>query len=114
MPADWHLPLPNLQLGVKVTTQKEADRRIPLLLQTPAVKRRLWVEPNEPIELYELVHNDRELIDALSGAWSKDEYHCEHGPRLDHVVIQGDRDNPSVQYLVAQCQDAGVAFEVVA
>jgi len=38
-------PIRNLCLGVSVETQKTADERIPLLLQTPAAKRFASVEP---------------------------------------------------------------------
>ena len=38
-------PLPNVWLGVSVESQKYADERIPLLLQTPAAVRFLSVEP---------------------------------------------------------------------
>jgi hypothetical protein len=41
----WHWPLPNLTLGVSVENQAAADERIPLLLQTPAARRFLSVEP---------------------------------------------------------------------
>lgn len=38
-------PLPNVQLGVSITNQHDADTRIPLLLQTPAAFRLVSVEP---------------------------------------------------------------------
>jgi protein gp37 len=38
-------PLPNVWLGVSVENQVAADKRIPLLLQTPAAKRFLSCEP---------------------------------------------------------------------
>jgi len=40
---DW--PLPNVWLGVSTERQKEADERIPLLLQTPAAVRFISAEP---------------------------------------------------------------------
>lgn len=40
---DW--PLPNVWLGVSAETQKYAEERIPLLLQTPAVIRFVSAEP---------------------------------------------------------------------
>lgn len=40
---DW--PWPNVQLGVSVENQEMADLRIPLLLQTPAAKRIVSLEP---------------------------------------------------------------------
>jgi protein gp37 len=41
--AAW--PLPNVWLGVSVEDQKTADKRIPLLLQTPAAVRWISAEP---------------------------------------------------------------------
>lgn len=41
--ANW--PLPNLVLGVSVEDQKTADDRIPVLLQIPAAKRFISIEP---------------------------------------------------------------------
>jgi protein gp37 len=38
-------PIPNIWLGVSAETQKEADARIPILLQTPAAVRFVSVEP---------------------------------------------------------------------
>jgi protein gp37 len=38
-------PLPNVWLGVSAETQKEADARIPILLQTPAAVRFVSAEP---------------------------------------------------------------------
>jgi protein gp37 len=43
LPADW--PLPNVYLGVTVENQEMADKRIPILLNTPAVFRFVSVEP---------------------------------------------------------------------
>jgi protein gp37 len=41
--ADW--PLPNVWLGVTAENQKEAERRIPVLLETPAAVRFIAAEP---------------------------------------------------------------------
>ena len=41
----WPLPLPNVWLGVSVENQEQADKRIPLLLQTPAAVRFVSYEP---------------------------------------------------------------------
>ena len=47
-----HLPFPNVWLGVTVCNQEEADKNIPLLLQTPAARRFLSIEPMlGPIDL---------------------------------------------------------------
>lgn len=41
----WPLPLPNVWLGVSVEDQATADKRIPLLLDTPAAVRWISAEP---------------------------------------------------------------------
>lgn len=38
-------PLPNVHLGVTAENQEQADKRIPVLLQCPAVKRFISIEP---------------------------------------------------------------------
>jgi protein gp37 len=40
---EW--PIPNIHLGVTVCNQKEADEKIPILLQIPATYRWLSIEP---------------------------------------------------------------------
>lgn len=44
-------PLPNLTIGVHVTTQAEANGCVPLLLRCPAATRWVDVEPREMIDL---------------------------------------------------------------
>lgn len=41
----WQWPLPNVWLGTSVEDQSSADKRVPLLLQTPAAVRWLSIEP---------------------------------------------------------------------
>ena len=55
---DW--PLPNLWLGVTVTSQQEADERIPLLLDTPAAHRFAVIETGEAVDI--TGHLDRVLV----------------------------------------------------
>lgn len=45
LPAHLPLPLPNVWLGVTAENQDQVDARIPFLLQTPAAKRFISVEP---------------------------------------------------------------------
>jgi protein gp37 len=73
-------PLPNVWLGVTAENQKEADRRIPLLLETPAVLR--WVAA-EPL---------LEAIDLKPGTWLKADtnHRLEPGAKLDWVVAGGE------------------------
>lgn len=68
-------PLPNLWLGVTAENQKEADRRIPLLLETPAARRFIAAEPL------------LEKLDLKLGTWLKSEG---PGPRIDWVVAGGE------------------------
>jgi len=72
----WLNNFPNLWLGVTVTNQADADERIPLLLDTPAAKRMVSVEPMlGPVDLGDYV-------------WEHDErdYGRDH---LDFVVVGG-------------------------
>jgi protein gp37 len=75
-------PLPNVWLGVTAENQKEADRRIPLLLQTPAAVR--WIAA-EPL---------LEALDLKAGTWLKPQPGAPGqegpGPKLDWVVAGGE------------------------
>jgi len=58
-------PLPNLWLGVTVCNQAEADEKIPVLLETPAAKRFVSVEPMlEPVDIGKYIYGSYEC--ALS------------------------------------------------
>lgn len=55
--ANW--PLPNLILGVSVENQQTADERIPVLLQIPAAKRFISIEPMlGPVDLKAFLWRD--------------------------------------------------------
>jgi protein gp37 len=73
-------PLPNVWLGVTAENQKEADRRIPLLLQTPAAVR--WIAA-EPL---------LEALDLKPGTWLKAGAADRHAttPKLDWIVAGGE------------------------
>ncbi len=100
-------PLPNVWLGVSVSTQADADERIPLLLRTPAAKRWVSVEPMlGPVDLLRAVNK----LDWLDPA------NWEPGG-LDWVVCGGETGpgarpcHPDwVRSLRDQCKAAGVAF----
>jgi len=113
----WHAVYSNIWLGVSVENQEEADRRIPLLLQTPAAKRFVSVEPMlGPVLL------DRWLPIASRGnRWEKVKVAAAYGqpkpPMLDWVICGGEtgpRARPMhpnwVRELRNQCQAAGVPF----
>ena len=100
-------PLENLWLGTSVESQKYADERIPLLLQTPAAVRFLSVEPMlEAVDI-----NDRR--DWLMPAIGKPE----DAPRVDWVICGGESGTGARPFNLAwaeslqeQCKVAGVAF----
>ena len=75
-------PLPHVWLGVTAENQKEAERRIPVLLQTPAAVR--WIAA-EPL---------LEPLDLKLGSWLRDapgrEASSGAGPWLDWVVAGGE------------------------
>jgi protein gp37 len=67
--APW--PLPNVHLGVSCEEQETADKRIPLLLQTPAAVRFISAEPLlGPIDLRQIRHIDGEGDDAIECEWN--------------------------------------------
>lgn len=95
-------PLPNVWLGVTAENQKEADRRIPLLLETPAAKRFIAAEPL------------LEKLDLKPGAWLKPPG---SSPRIDWVVAggevgaEGNACQPDwARALRDQCQTAATPF----
>ena len=98
--------IPNLWLGVTCENQRTADERIPLLLQTPAAKRFVSVEPMlEPISLAE---------------YYKEEGNGSYSVWLDYLdwVICGAETGPRkrpmnqewAEDLHAQCRKASVPF----
>lgn len=61
-------PLPNVWLGVTAEFQELADRRIPLLLQTPAARRFVSCEPLlGPLDLQYSAFNGADSLSALAG-----------------------------------------------
>lgn len=101
----WAWPLPNVWLGVSAEDQTTADERIPLLLQTPAAKRFVSLEPLlGPIDL-ERPWAPSPVVDGV----------CP--PMLNWVIVGGES-GPSARpmhpdwarSLRDQCQRAGVPF----
>ncbi|WOJ89684.1 phage Gp37/Gp68 family protein [Methylocapsa polymorpha] len=98
-------PLPNVWLGVTAENQKEADRRIPLLLETPAAVR--WIAA-EPL---------LESLDLKIGTWLRDAPDGSAGAKLDWIVAGGET-GPEAQpchpdwarSLRDQCAKSGAAF----
>jgi protein gp37 len=106
----WNWPLPNVWLGATTETQKEADKRIPLLLQTPAAVRFLSCEPLlEKINLR--IGNTQQ--DAIARR-IRGESH--QRVRLDWVIIGGEsgpRARPFnldwARSLLQQCHDVNIS-----
>lgn len=73
LPGDWGDGWPNVWLGTTVENQEEANRRIPHLLNVPAVVRFLSCEPLlEPVEIpvwgqYEFLGVDWVIVGGESG-----------------------------------------------
>ncbi len=96
--------LPNLWLMVSISTQKDADEFIPLLLETPAAKRGVSVEPM--LERIDLTHD----LDGLKS-------NLTYGNKLDWVICGNESgtnprlcDLDHVRNLRDQCVDADVPF----
>jgi hypothetical protein len=109
--------LPNVHLGVSVEDQQAADRRVPLLLQTPAAVRFVSAEPLlGPIDFRFLQPGDPATeIDAVSGTHGVLRPHRGHCDRLDWVIVGGESGHDArpcdvawIRSIVAQCRDARV------
>lgn len=94
-------PLPNVWLGVSCENQEQADKRIPLLLKTPATVR--WVSAEPLLGPIELTY--RRSAGPLGGYVSF----------LDWVVVGGESGNGArpcdlawVRSIVQQCKGASV------
>lgn len=127
-----HDGLPNLWLGVSVEDQATADRRIPMLIDTPAAVRFVSYEPalgpvrfavewlrGAFIECRDETQD--EATDPCNGCpgWSDpggDYCGAERGPRLDWIIVGGESgknarpfDEGWARSTVDQCQEHRVA-----
>ncbi len=119
---DGDLP-PNLWIGVTVCNQAEADTKIPVLLQTPAAKRFVSIEPMlGPVDL---THMDADAaghqswcwINSLTGRHTDMGRPCSDVPKLDWVICGGETGSGArpmhpdwVRSLRDQCKAAEVPF----
>jgi protein gp37 len=113
-------PLPNLWLGVTVCNQQEADEKIPLLLQTPAAKRFVSVEPmlaEISFRWKSYFEAKGESYDARLNRIGGKVYHLESLKELDWCIVGGETGpgarpmHPDwVRSLRDQCKEAGVPF----
>jgi len=105
-------PQGHIWLGVSVESQKYADERIPLLLQTPAAVRFLSVEPQlEPVDLYWY------LGDRLKNDLPEDDDGAPYSGKIDWIICGGESGPGARPFNLAwaeslreQCKAAGVAF----
>lgn len=118
-------PLLNIWMGVTAENQEMADKRIPLLLQTPAAKRFVSIEPMlGPVDLEAVSFKHSEGFFGSALGWHHLPY-CRRKelkdgrvyPSLDWVICGGESGpharpmHPDwVRSLRDQCQDAGVPF----
>jgi protein gp37 len=113
-------PIPNVWLGVSVESQKYADERIPLLLQTPASIRFLSVEPQlEAVDLTRYFRCNCEVApknDQFAPPWSHGET-CPYRARIHQVIVGGESSPHARPFNLAwaeslqdQCKSAGVSF----
>lgn len=105
LPKDWGVDgYPNVWLGTSVENQEYADKRIPVLLEIPAVVRFISYEPAlGPI--------------TLSEAWLPEVNGGDYEPTLDWVICGGESgpgyrkmDPQWARDVRDQCKAAGVAF----
>lgn len=106
-------PLPNLWLGVTVCNQQEADEKIPLLLQTPAAKRFVSIEPMLGAVNLTQIKTKTCTWDTLADYAGGEK----EGPSLDWVICGGETGpgarpmHPDwVRSLRDQCHSAEVPF----
>ena len=116
LPKDWEENFGHVWLGVTAENQEEANKRIPILLDTPASKRFVSIEPLiEEIDLHNIEEPKHSYFSSL----------LDYDPRrdfnntLDWVIVGGESGaktkvremNPEwVQTIYEDCKDNGVPF----
>lgn len=104
--------LANLWLGVSVSNQDDADRNIPLLLQTPAAHRFISYEPaTGPVDFR------GNLTDNCTGIYPYPLHPCGWKPKIDLIIMGGESGKSArpmhpdwARSVRDQCAAAGVAF----
>lgn len=125
VPFDFERLYPNVWIGATITSQAEADRDIPKLLDVPARVRFLSMEPLlGPVDLERIQWPEKHKVDVLrGGAWDLPGWI--HGGFVNHSdmntvdwVIVGGESGPGARpmhpdwprSLRDQCAAAGVPF----
>jgi len=113
-------PLPNVWLGVSVENQEYADKRIPLLLQTPAAKRFVSYEPAlARVSFLEYFYKNLKPTGDFRTRGSQRQMKFKHDGLLGllHQIIVGGESGPGARPFepdwaratVQQCKAANVA-----
>jgi protein gp37 len=117
---------PNLWLGITVCNQYEADAKIPILLEIPAAKCFVSIEPMlGPVDLRKYIDRKDEILQMMDGvlrimdgpAPDQNPAGVYISPSLDWVICGGETGSGArpmcpewVRGLRDQCQGAGVPF----
>ena len=117
-------PLPNVWTGCSCERQKEADERIPLLLQTPAAVRFISAEPLlGPIDFTPKADSGYQRLSEWyrpngfdeTGSQPRRERMAGYFPRIDWIIVGGESgpgarpfDIDWARSILRQCEVAGV------
>ncbi len=109
-------PLPNVWVGVTVENQEMANQRIPTLLEIPAAKRWLSMEPLlGKVDLENIIFPDGDI----AGVLSESNCHLWYDNLINWVVIGGESGKNArpcnvnlIQAIADQCKQSGVAVWV--
>ena len=108
--SDFAWPHSNVSLGLTICNQQEADEKIPILLQTPAAKRWLSIEPMlEEIDIEKWLWVDRNTDNDLDVYGQLIDWvvvGCESGPHARQCLLA------NIESIVDQCDAAGVRMFV--
>lgn len=119
---DWR-PKDNVWIGVTAENQEQANKRIPVLLQIPAAKRFVSIEPMlGPVDLKSLKFGMHKIdcIGGLTSSWNtefKTNFSTDNFGKLDWVICGGETGPKArpmhpdwVRSLRDQCKAAGTPF----
>ena len=94
-------PLPNVWLGISAESQRWADQRIPLLLETPAAVRFVSCEPLlGPLDLRPWL--EKHVVGEAE--WPGGPATLSYAPRLDWVIVGGESAGSAERRLVEGCE----------
>jgi len=114
---------PHVWIGVTAENQEQANKRIPILLDIPAAKRFVSIEPMlSKIELSDIIESDGShyvnyLTGEQSGVDGEGTYCDWHPNKIDWVILGGETGHKArpmhldwVRSVRDQCKEAGVPF----